>query len=69
VKSREPCYAPAEVGHRTITIAHIGNIAMMLGRKLKWDPAAERFLNDAEADSMLGRQQREPWTLEMALKS
>jgi predicted dehydrogenase len=67
VKSREPCYAPAEVGHRTVTIAHIGNIAMMLGRKLTWDPAAERFANDAEADSMLGRKQREPWTLKMAL--
>ena len=32
VKSRKPCYAPFEVGHRTITIAHIGNIAMLLGR-------------------------------------
>lgn len=63
VKSRKPCYAPAETGHRTITIAHIGNIAMMLGRKLKWDPKAEQFVNDAEADAMLSRKQREPWTL------
>ena len=36
VKSRQPCYAPAETGHRTITIPHIGNIAMQLGRGLQW---------------------------------
>jgi len=67
IQSRHPCYAPAETGHRTITIAHIGNIAMLLGRKLKWDPAKERFLNDPAADAMLSRPQREPWTLQMAL--
>ena len=64
VKSRTPCYAPAETGHRTITIAHIGNIAMMLGRKLKWNPDIERFVGDAEANKMLSREQREPWTIE-----
>jgi predicted dehydrogenase len=63
VKSRKPCYAPAETGHRTISIAHIGNIAMLLGRKLRWNPAAERFIADAEADAMLSRKQREPWTI------
>jgi predicted dehydrogenase len=64
VKSRKPCYAPAEVGHRTITIAHLGNIAMLVGRKLKWDPEKERFVDDAEANAMLSRKQREPWTLD-----
>lgn len=64
VKSRKPCYAPAETGHRTITIAHLGNIAMMLGRKLRWNPDAERFVDDEEADAMLTRDQREPWTME-----
>ncbi len=63
VKSRKPCYAPAETGHRTISIAHIGNIAMQLGRKLRWNPEAERFVDDAEADKMLSRKQREPWTI------
>jgi predicted dehydrogenase len=67
VKSRKPCYAPAETGHRTITIAHLGNIAMMLGRKLRWNPEAERFVDDPEADKMLTRKQRDPWTLAMAL--
>jgi len=63
VKSRQPCYAPAEIGHRTITIPHIGNIAMLLGRKLRWNPAAEQFVGDPEADTMLSRKQREPWTI------
>ncbi len=63
VKTRKPCYAPAETGHRTITIAHIGNISMLLERKLKWNPEAEQFVNDAEANSMLIRKQREPWTI------
>jgi predicted dehydrogenase len=63
VKSRKPCYAPAETGHRTISIPHIGNIAMLLGRKLRWNPEAERFVDDAEADAMLSRKQREPWTI------
>ncbi len=63
VKLRQPCYAPAETGHRTITIPHIGNIAMRLGRKLDWNPETERFVDDSEADAMLSRQQREPWTI------
>lgn len=63
IKTRQPCYAPAEVGHRTVTIAHIGNIAMMLGRKLRWNPAQERFEQDDQANAMLTRTQREPWTM------
>ena len=63
VKSRQATYAPAEVGHRTISIAHIGNIAMKLGRKLKWDPAAERFPKDDAANRMLSRAMRGPWHL------
>ena len=62
VKSRKPCYSPAENGHRAAAIAHMGNIAMMVGQKLKWDPVKERFDND-EANKMLSRPMREPWTL------
>jgi predicted dehydrogenase len=63
VKSRKLCYAPAEIGHRTITIAHIGHISMILGHKLKWDPDKERFLDDPAANWLLSRPMREPWTL------
>jgi predicted dehydrogenase len=63
VLSREEPIAPIETAHRSITIAHLGNIAMMLGRDLKWDPDNERFVNDPEADRMLSRSYREPWSL------
>jgi predicted dehydrogenase len=63
IKSRRDLYFPAEIGHRCATIQHIGNIAMTLGRKLKWDPDAERFENDATANRMLGRDYRESWGL------
>jgi len=63
VKSRKPCYAPAETGHRTISIAHIGNIAVQVGRKLRWDPELERFENDTGANELLSRDQREPWSI------
>jgi predicted dehydrogenase len=61
VKSRKPCYYTAESGHRTFTITHIGNISMMLGRKLRWDPYNERFINDDTANRMLSRAMRSPW--------
>jgi predicted dehydrogenase len=63
VKSRKQCYGPAEVGHRTISIAHLGNIAMLLARKLRWDPERERFVKDPAANLMLSRQMRQPWHL------
>jgi len=50
-----------DVAHRSITPSHLGNIAMPLGRKLKWDPVAERFLDDAGADLFLARPKRAPW--------
>lgn len=63
VKSRKDCYFPPEIGHRCFTIAHIGNISMLLGRKLKWDPDKERFINDEQANRMLSRSMRSPWRL------
>ena len=47
--------APAEAGHRTATVCHLVNIARELGRPLRWDPAAERFVNDPAADALLAR--------------
>jgi predicted dehydrogenase len=63
IKEGREAYAPAEVGHRTISVAHIGNIAMQLGRKLRWDPEQEEFMDDDEANTMLSRKQREPWSI------
>jgi predicted dehydrogenase len=55
--------APIETAHRSVTVAHLGNIAMLLGRDLRWDPVSERVENDAEANRMLDRRYREPWTV------
>ena len=64
VKSRKETIVPAETGHRSITICHLGNIAMKLGRKLSWDPDRERFKDDPEADRHLLSPMRAPWRLE-----
>jgi hypothetical protein len=63
VKTRQDPYFPVDIGHRVSTVCHLGNIAIKLGRKLKWDPVAECFENDPSADAMRSRPMREPWTL------
>jgi predicted dehydrogenase len=63
VRSRGITITPIEVAHRAISIAHLGNIAMQLERKVEWDPEQERFVNDPEADRKLNRAMRAPWRL------
>lgn len=63
IKSRRDSIATAEIGHRTSTLCHLGNIAMLLGRKLRWDPQKERFIGDSAANRMLWRPRRAPWSL------
>ncbi len=63
VYSREQAVAPIETAHRSITIAHLGNIAMKLGRDIQWDPKRERIIGDTEASKMLSRPYRAPWSL------
>jgi len=63
VKARIDPVAPAEVGHRTGTICHLLNIAMLTDSKLVWDPHREQITNNAEANRMLARPMRNPWQL------
>ena len=63
VKSRKDPYFPVEIGHRVSTVCHLANICLRLGRKLKWDPQSERFEKDDQANGMLSRPMRSPWTL------
>lgn len=63
VLSRKETVAPIEQAHRSITIAHLGNISLRLGRDVKWDPKAERFIGDEQANAMLSRPMRKPWSL------
>lgn len=61
IKTRKEPVAPAEVGHRSCSACLVAHIAMKVPRKLTWDPQKERFLNDAQANSMLARKQRAPY--------
>jgi predicted dehydrogenase len=63
VKSRRDPIEPVEVGHRTSSICHLGNVAMLLKRKLQWDPVKEEIVGDDEANRMLDRPMRAPWRL------
>lgn len=61
--SRKPPISPAEMGHRACSTCLVHDIAMVLKRKLYWDPVAERFKNDDEANAMLSRPMRAPYTV------
>jgi len=63
VKSRGRTAAPVEIAHRSISVAHLGNIAMLTGHKIKWNPEKEQILGDPGAGALLGRAYREPWIL------
>jgi len=60
VKSRHLPGSHPEIAHRVHTIAHAANLCLRLGRRLRWDPAAERFVDD-DANRMLSRTMRVPW--------
>jgi hypothetical protein len=62
VRSRKQPICDVEIGHRSASVCHLGAIAIRLGRKLKWDPAKEQFVGDAEANKYLAREMRKPWT-------
>ncbi|MHC4741729.1 MAG: Gfo/Idh/MocA family protein, partial [Planctomycetota bacterium] len=63
IKNRKDPICNAEVGHRSSTVCHLANIAMLLERSLKWDPEAEVFPGDDEATRMTWRPRRSPWIL------
>lgn len=64
IKSRTQPIAPVEIAHRSCSTCLLHHIAMKVNRKLYWDPVSERFKNDDEANSMLSRPQRYPYTIE-----
>jgi len=63
IKSREKPITDVEIGHRSATICHLGNIAMRIGRELSWDPQKEEFVGDPAANRWLNKPLRKPWTL------
>ena len=63
VRTRRPTAAPVETAHRSISIAHLGNIAMLLGRPIRWDPVREVLVGDDRAARLLCRAQRAPYQI------
>ena len=63
VKSRTEPIAPVEVGHRSASLCHLGNVAIRLGRNVTWDPKLEQFPGDDEANRLLTRPMRSPWQM------
>lgn len=65
VRSRDASklHGPPETAHTSSGLAHLGNIAYRLGRKLHFDPKTEKFKNDPEADKMLTREYRAPYVV------
>ena len=63
VRSRKRPIADVGLGHRTTTVCNLGQIGMVLGRKLQWDPVKEEFVNDDVANRLRTRAMRSPWSL------
>lgn len=63
VKTRKTPICDVEIGHRSATVCHLGNIASRLGRPLQWDPVKEMFVGDAEAQKLTTKEYRKPWSL------
>ncbi len=63
IKSRQPTITPVQTAHHSAIPGHLGLIAMVTGRSLKWDAQKEVIIDDAAASLMLGRPYRLPWKL------
>lgn len=63
VRSGERPVADVEIGARTVTVVHLGNLAYWNRRELRWDPQTWQFVDDAEANQWLDRERRDPWKL------
>ncbi|MBN1480147.1 gfo/Idh/MocA family oxidoreductase [candidate division KSB1 bacterium] len=63
IRHRSKPIADVEIGARSVTVCHLGNLAYQLDRPLHWDPEKEEFINDEEANRMRFRAQRSPWII------
>jgi hypothetical protein len=62
-KSRKRTLTPVEIAHRSQTPGHLGYIASVVGRKLKWDAARQAIVGDDEAAKLMSKTMRAPWHL------
>ncbi|MDY0166466.1 MAG: Gfo/Idh/MocA family oxidoreductase [Thermoguttaceae bacterium] len=63
IRTRQQAGGHAEAAHRSVTALHLANIALRVGRKLRWDPAAEQIVGDEQANRFVNIPMRAPWRL------
>ncbi len=63
VRARKPAGGNAEAAHRTATIFHLANLAIRIGRKIRFDPVKEEIIGDEEANRLVNQPMRAPWHL------
>jgi predicted dehydrogenase len=65
VRSRKAAICEPEIGHRSVSVCHLGVIAIRTGRKLAWDPEKQQFTGDSsDANQHVAREMRKPWSLD-----
>ncbi|MBN2000537.1 Gfo/Idh/MocA family oxidoreductase [candidate division KSB1 bacterium] len=63
IRTRSKPICDVEIGCRSVTVCHLGNIAKQLNRTVHWDPVAEQFVSDPEANRTLSRAKKSPWRI------
>lgn len=61
VRKRKQAGGHVEAAHRAVTIAHLANIAIRTGRKIRYDPVKEEIIGDEFANRLVYQPMREPW--------
>ncbi len=63
VEQRRRPICDVEIGHRSVTVCHLGTTCLRLGRSIRWDPVTEQIVGDDEAARWVGKPLRAPWHL------
>ena len=67
MRNRRRPHADVEIGHRSVTLCHLGTIAREVRRRIRWDPEKEVCLNDDEATALTDRPRRKGFELPKTL--
>ncbi|MFN5275035.1 MAG: gfo/Idh/MocA family oxidoreductase, partial [Planctomycetota bacterium] len=58
ISTKQPTISDVLSQHRSISTCHLANIAIRLGRPVRWDATSETCIDDNQANEMLSREQR-----------
>ena len=63
MRTRERPHSDVEIGHNSMIACHLANIAFRTGRRIAWDAAREQVIGDADAQKLVTKPYRGPWSL------